>query len=127
MKKIITLVFVILCFSTCSVQLGTNSKYRNVPKTYLSLKIFQTLDDTSALCHDANHDIVKVIIKDKLLYDGLTMYGTFVLIDTYRYVIVKDVVKTVPVYMPFDDYIELQESLAADSKLSESDSSLMML
>ena len=127
MRKIIILVFAIFCLSACSVQLGTNAKYRNVPKTYLSLKIFQTLDDTSALCHDANHDIVKVIIKDQLLYDGLTMYGTFVLIDTYRYVTVKDVVKTVPVYMPLDDYIELQESLAADSKLSESDSGFKML
>ena len=126
MKKIITLAFVVLCLSACSIQMG-NSNYRNVPKTYLSLKILQTLDETSALCTDANNNVVKVIIKDKLLYDGLTMYGTFVLIDTYRYVTVKDVVKTVPVYIPFDDYIELQKKLSNDNKQMESNSSFNKL
>ncbi|GEM_PF-5181424 len=127
MSKIITFVVVLACLCSCSVQTRMYSKYSNVPKEYLSLKVLQTLDENSALCTDANFNVVKVIIKDKLLYDGLPIYGTFVLVDTYRYITVKNVAKTVPVYMPFEDYVELMESLNEDNKQSENPVGMKMI
>ena len=115
MSKIITFVVVLACLCSCSVQTRMYSKYSNVPKEYLSLKVLQTLDENSALCTDANFNVVKVIIKDKLLYDGLPIYGTFVL------------AKTVPVYMPFEDYVELMESLNEDNKQSENPVGMKMI
>lgn len=105
MRKFLFLLVFSSLFVSCSLVNHVKESYRyNVEKSYFTLTVIQTLDDNSALCRTQNYDIVKLEALDRLLYDGLVIKDSFVLTGTYRYVTVKDIVKTVPVYVTYDDY-----------------------
>lgn len=103
MRKFLFLLVFSSLFVSCSLVKHVKESY-SVKKSYFTLTVIQTLDDNSALCLTQNYDIVKLEVLDRMLYDGLVITDGFVLTGTYRYVTVKDIVKTVPVYVTYDDY-----------------------
>lgn len=106
-RILFTLLSVVLLLSSCSVLKEQGSK------RYLNVKVLQTLSKTEALVvpnsqYDTN--VYKVITSNEMLYDGKVIRGWYVLIDTYTYVTVKDLQKTVPVYISLNDYRLLKGS-----------------
>ena len=72
---------------------------------WLEVEIFQTLSKTEVLALDQKHNVVKIVsLSDKLLYDGLELWGEYVLIDTYSYYNKDKFKKTVPVYVLLSEY-----------------------
>ncbi len=107
MKQFLLSLFIAVALTSCSVlgfggsQDRSNISSRN---TYLSVKIFQTLDEGSALAITDNHDAVKIISNEEVYYDGKVVSGRFILVDTYSYTTTKGVDKTVPVFMKELEY-----------------------
>ncbi len=106
-RILFTLLSVVLLLSSCSVLKEQGSK------RYLNVKVLQTLSKTEALVvpnSQYNTNVYKVITSNEMLYDGIVIRGWYVLIDTYTYVTVKDLQKTVPVYISLNDYRLLKGS-----------------
>ena len=98
MKRLISYALILilaLLMSSCSI-LKNNI---NSEQTYLSVEIFQTLSRTEALAHTTGWDfkVVKVVTSEDTYYDGKSLSGTFVLVDTYTYETKDERIKTVPV------------------------------
>ncbi len=99
MKKILSL----FCLIATTCLTSSCSIFRNNinnEQTYLSLEIFQTLSKYEALAHTNDYDykVVKVVTSEETYYDGKSLSGTFVLVDTYTYETKDERIKTVPVY-----------------------------
>lgn len=106
MKRIIALISIaLLCFTSCSVMQNNINK----EKTYLSVKIFQTLNKNAALARTDRWDVVKIESLEEMYYDGKSITGTFVLVDTYSYETKDGTIKTVPVYIRESEYRKLKE------------------
>lgn len=105
MKRIFAFVLVLcLMLTSCGVTGSNGYASKLGASTFLSVKVFQTLSNTSALAFTDNYNVVRIESAETLLYDGLKLSGTFVLIDTYTYTTEKEVVKTVPVYIMRSEY-----------------------
>lgn len=87
-------------------------RFNQYESKYLELKIFQTLNESEALATTKKGDVVKIITKEDLYYDGNVIKGKFVLIDTYTYQTVVKAgdtdeykQKTVPVFIKASEYV----------------------
>lgn len=97
MKKLLSLLCVtvpMLLTTSC----GIFSNNINSEQTYLSVEIFQTLSKYEALACTSDWKVVKVITSEDVYYDGKSLSGTYVLVDTYTYETKDERIKTVPVY-----------------------------
>ena len=126
MKKALFYLFgLCMIFSSCEVQqyatdnTTTSDTTDNSFKTkWLYIKCFQTLSNTSdysyCLANDSDWDVYFIINftcpgKDKyeIYYDKKNMNGSYVFVGTYTYENKESGTKTVPAYMPADNFQEL--------------------
>lgn len=68
-----------------------------------TFKVFQTLWDGSALCFDSYNNVARLISSEEVYYDGKTVSGFFVFLDTYTYTNKDGIQKTVPVYSKYSE------------------------
>jgi len=94
MKRIL-IIFLLLCITLPTLA-------RNDRK-HLDVRIFQTLDEQSALASSENLDVVKIITGGEVYYDGKHVSGRFQFMETYTYITKENVSKTVPVYQKVDE------------------------
>lgn len=107
MKKILSFLFSILFITTSCSSLSQSDNHKEYRS--LSVTIFQTLNKNEALALTPNYDVVKIVSYDDIFYDGKKIRGYFVLIDTYSYENMQNVIKTVPVYMNKKEYSKLKK------------------
>ena len=107
------LLWVLLLLSTSFISscaelayVGTNNI--NAEQTYLRGTVLQTLDKGAALVTiktgEYRTSTVKVVSENDVFYDDKSISGTYVRIGTFTYTTVKDVRKTVPVYILKSEY-----------------------
>lgn len=99
MKKLILLIVTMLMVSSCVV-LRNQTRY-----TVVNATIFQVLDSNTALAltHD-DFEVIKVVTREEIYFDGRPIIGLFVLVDTYAYNTVEGRYKVVPVYIRYREY-----------------------
>lgn len=105
MKKIIIILTFIACLTSCSaIKHAAHDNTAKGSTVYLSVEIFQTLNKNAALAWTKDLKIVRLDSQEELYYDGKTISGYFVLVDTYTYTAKNEMVKTVPVYIRSSEY-----------------------
>ena len=108
MKKVLILIVATLSLNSCFTMtyLATEAGKDDISKTntFLHLKVFQTLNNGFALAKTNQYDAVAIYTYDQKLYDGKQFDGRFMFIDTYSYLTTQNVYKTVPVFMPVEEY-----------------------
>ena len=67
-------------------------------RDFLSVEIFQTINDNEALALTKDYKVVKLETNSELYYDGKEITGKFNLTGTYSYTTGNGLHKTVPVY-----------------------------
>ena len=66
--------------------------------------IFQVLDSNDALVMTKDYQVVKIITTNEVYFDGRSIAGIFILVDTYHYITKDGVYKVVPVYVRYSEY-----------------------
>lgn len=98
MKKIVLLLITILTLSSCVV-------LRNQTRIqFVNATIFQVIDSNEALAITNDLEVIKVVTKEEMYFDGRSILGLFVLVDTYAYNAVTGKYKVVPVYIRYSEY-----------------------
>ncbi len=92
------------CFTTMAI-LASDENDISRERTYLSVKIFQTLSECEALAYTPNHDVVKIETVSDVYYDGKRIKGSFTLVDTYTYKTEHYSYKTVALYVLTSEYL----------------------
>ena len=110
-KRVIFFLLVLLplLFVTSCGELAYSMRNNiNAEETYLRGTVMQTLDKGSALVtvktSEYHTSIVKIVSENEEFYDDKSISGYYVRIGTYSYITVKDVRKTVPVYILKSEY-----------------------
>lgn len=97
MRKLILLITILLA-SSCAIM-------RN--QTHLDIidgTIFQVLDSNDALVMTKDCQVVKIITTNEVYFDGRSIAGVFILVDTYHYITKDGIYKVVPVYVRYSEY-----------------------
>lgn len=97
MRKLILLITILLV-SSCAVM--RNESHLDI----IDGTIFQVLDSNDALVLTKDYQVVKIITTDEVYFDGRSIVGLFVLVDTYHYVTKAGIYKVVPVYVRYTEY-----------------------
>ena len=91
-------------------------KDKPVPETrlderaYLSVEVFETLDDHSGLAISKDGKIIMIKTTKGLMYDGRTFNGSYRIIGIYCYSAKSGDEITVPIYVSLNEYKDFIES-----------------
>ena len=97
MKKLILLITILLV-SSCAIM--CNESHLDI----IDGTIFQVLDSNDALVLTKDYQVVKIVTTDEIYFDGRSIVGLFVLVDTYHYVTKAGIYKVIPVYVRYTEY-----------------------
>lgn len=98
MKKFILLLITTLLVSSCVVLRNQNRVQ------FVNATIYQVIDSNTALAITHDLEVLKVVTREEIYFDGRPIIGLFVLVDTYAYNTVNGRYKVVPVYIRYSEY-----------------------
>ena len=111
-KIIITLFLCLGSVSSCGVYRSTyqpeNSTVieNGVEIRSCNFEVIQTYDKHSGLAWDSDYNPVKIIVQNDIVYDQKKFNNRWVLIDTYSYFNKQGNQMTVPVFVPYDEFMK---------------------
>lgn len=98
MRKLILLITILLVSSCAIMRNSEHTEY------FMGPKVLQVLNSNEALVIGDDFTVAKVITVEEVYYEGLKLYGRFILVDTYSYETVEHKIKVVPVYVRYSEY-----------------------
>lgn len=98
MKKFILLLITTLLVSSCVVLRNQNRVQ------FVNATIYQVIDSNTALAITHDLEVLKVVTREEIYFDGRPIIGLFVLVDTYAYNTMNGRYKVVPVYIRYSEY-----------------------
>ena len=98
MKKFILLLITTLLVSSCVVLRNQNRVQ------FVNATIYQVIDSNTALAMTNDLEVLKVVTREEIYFDGRPIIGLFVLVDTYAYNTMNGRYKVVPVYIRYSEY-----------------------
>ena len=98
MKKFILLLITTLLVSSCVVLRNQNRVQ------FINATIYQVIDSNTALAMTNDLEVLKVVTREEMYFDGRPIIGLFVLVDTYAYNTINGRYKVVPVYIRYSEY-----------------------
>ena len=98
MKKFILLLITTLLVSSCVVLRNQNRVQ------FINATIYQVIDSNTALAMTNDLEVLKVVTREEIYFDGRPIIGLFVLVDTYAYNTINGRYKVVPVYIRYSEY-----------------------
>lgn len=104
MKRFIILVLCTLALTSCSAIINSLQETNLTERTYMTLEVYQTLSDTSAIAFTKDNKAVRIDSPEGMMYDGKKYSGTFVLVGTYTYEANNGMVKTIPTYVSVNEF-----------------------
>lgn len=82
-------------------QPNDQTNYELNKRSYIDVKVFQTLSNHHALAWDNDYNVVSLYDDSQVFYDGKLIRGYWVMTDTYSYETKDDFTKTVPSLVPY--------------------------
>lgn len=98
MKRFILLLITTLLVSSCVVLRNQNRVQ------FVNATIYQVIDSNTALAITHDLEVLKVVTREEIYFDGRPIIGLFVLVDTYAYNTMNGRYKVVPVYIRYSEY-----------------------
>ena len=74
--------------------------FKQLPKN----KVDGSINIIDALVLTKDYQVVKIITSNEVYFDGRSILGFFVLVDTYHYVTKSGIYKVIPVYVRYSEY-----------------------
>lgn len=90
--------------SVCMLSSCAVTRYNMHTELFFNAKIFQVLDSNDALIWDDDYNVAKIVTAEEIYYEGRSISGRFILVDTYAYETRTHQIKVVPVYVRLSEY-----------------------